>query len=157
MTECDDVIRGPPFQTCHGPTNSKGGFTQNPVTAYDPAYGQRQSSHELRWPYPGEFSRFRPASSLLKIVLHVERLPLAISRIVGRNRILCEAALSLPLLSTLCVSQPSRVLSLFDCNLTRHSLSLMFLRLCPVVALSVLYSTVSMRNLTFLQLLTALS
>ena len=23
----------------------KGGFTQNPVTAYDPAYGQRQSSH----------------------------------------------------------------------------------------------------------------
>jgi len=22
-----------------------GGFTQNPVTAYDPAYGQRQSSH----------------------------------------------------------------------------------------------------------------
>ena len=24
---------------------SKGGFTQNPVTAYDPAYGQRQSSH----------------------------------------------------------------------------------------------------------------
>jgi len=22
-----------------------GGFTQNPVTAYEPAYGQRQSSH----------------------------------------------------------------------------------------------------------------
>ena len=47
----------------------KGGFTQNPVTAYDPAYGQRQSSHKLGWPNPGEFSRFRPASGLLKIVL----------------------------------------------------------------------------------------
>jgi len=23
----------------------KGGFTQNPVAAYDPAYGERQSSH----------------------------------------------------------------------------------------------------------------
>jgi len=23
----------------------KGGFTQNPVTVYEPAYGQRQSSH----------------------------------------------------------------------------------------------------------------
>jgi len=40
---------------------SKGGFTQNPVTAYDPAYGQRQSSHRLRCPYPGNFSRFRSA------------------------------------------------------------------------------------------------
>jgi len=49
---------------------NKGGFTQNPVTAYDPAYGQRQSSHRLRWPYPAEFSRFRPASGLLKIVLN---------------------------------------------------------------------------------------
>ena len=49
--------------------NSKGGFTHNPVTAYDPAYGQRQSSHRLRWPYPGEFFRFWPASGLLKIVL----------------------------------------------------------------------------------------
>jgi len=24
---------------------TKGGFTQNPVTAYEPAYGQRESSH----------------------------------------------------------------------------------------------------------------
>jgi len=24
---------------------NKGGFTQNPVAAYEPAYGQRQSSH----------------------------------------------------------------------------------------------------------------
>jgi len=46
-----------------------GGFTQNPVTAFDPAYGQRQSSHRLHWPYTGEFSRFRPASGVLKIVL----------------------------------------------------------------------------------------
>jgi len=30
---------------------------------------QRQSSHRLRRPYPGEFSRFRTASGLLKIVL----------------------------------------------------------------------------------------
>jgi len=44
----------------------KGGFTQNPVTAYDPAYGQRQPSHRLRCPYSGEFSRFRPA--YLKLV-----------------------------------------------------------------------------------------
>jgi len=40
-------------------------FTQISV----PAYGQRQSSHKLRWSYPGEFSRFHPASDLLKIVL----------------------------------------------------------------------------------------
>jgi len=38
-----------------------GGFIQNPVTAYDPDYGHWQSSHMLRWPYPGEFSQFRPA------------------------------------------------------------------------------------------------
>ena len=36
---------------------------------YDPAYGQRQSSHRLRCPYPGEFSRFRPAYGLIKIGL----------------------------------------------------------------------------------------
>jgi len=36
--------------------NSLDGFTQNPVTAYDPAYGQRQFSHRLRWPFPGAFS-----------------------------------------------------------------------------------------------------
>jgi len=24
---------------------AKGGFTQNPVTAYEPVYGQRESSH----------------------------------------------------------------------------------------------------------------
>ena len=48
---------------------AEGGFTQNPVTAYDTAYGQQQSSHKLVWPYPGEFSRFRPASGLLKILL----------------------------------------------------------------------------------------
>jgi len=51
----------------------KGGLTQNPVTAYEPAeyepYGQRQSSHMLRWPYPAEFSRFLPACGLLKISL----------------------------------------------------------------------------------------
>ena len=45
------------------------GLTQNPVTAYDPVNCQRQSSHRLRWPYPDEFSRFQPASVLLKIVL----------------------------------------------------------------------------------------
>ena len=50
-------------------SKAKDGFTQNPVTAYDPAYGQRQSSHKFQCPYPGEFSRFRPASGLLKIVL----------------------------------------------------------------------------------------
>jgi len=72
--------------------------------AYDPAYDQRQSSHNLRWPYQGELSRFQPTSGLLKIVLskpvlsvmvfllHVGRLPLPISRIVYRNRIMCEAA-----------------------------------------------------------------
>jgi len=49
--------------------NSLDGFTQNPVTAYDPAYGQRQFSHRLRWPFPGAFSQFRPASGVLKIVL----------------------------------------------------------------------------------------
>jgi len=49
--------------------NVEGGFTQNPVTAYDPIYGQRQSSHRLRWPYPGDFSWFWPASGLLKVVL----------------------------------------------------------------------------------------
>jgi len=48
---------------------AEGGFTQNPVTAYDPAYGQRQSSHTLHWQYPGELSRFRPPSDSLKIVL----------------------------------------------------------------------------------------
>jgi len=52
----------------------KGGFTWNPVTAYDPVYGQRQSSLRLRWPCPGEFSRFRPASGLLKIILIVLKL-----------------------------------------------------------------------------------
>ena len=36
----------------------KGSFTQNAVTAYDPAYGQRQSSHKLHWPCPGEYSQF---------------------------------------------------------------------------------------------------
>jgi len=51
-------------------TWAKGGFTQNPVTAYDQTYaGQRQSSNRLRWPYMGEFSRFRPASGWLKISL----------------------------------------------------------------------------------------
>jgi len=48
----------------------KGGFTQNPVTAYEPAYGQRQSSHMLHWPFPAEFSRFRTAYGLLKIGLN---------------------------------------------------------------------------------------
>jgi len=49
--------------------SSKGGFTQNLVTAYDLACGQLQSSHRLPSPYLGEFSQFRPASGLLKIVL----------------------------------------------------------------------------------------
>jgi len=44
----------------------KGGFTQNPVTAYEPAYGQRQFSHMLLWLYPAEISRFRTAYGLLK-------------------------------------------------------------------------------------------
>ena len=36
---------------------------------HNTAYGQRQSSHKLCWPYPGEFCRFRPASGLLEIAL----------------------------------------------------------------------------------------
>jgi len=56
---------------------------------------------------PGEFSRFRPAYGSLKIslskpwlsvmvfLLHVWRLPLAISRSVTCKWILCEAAFSL--------------------------------------------------------------
>jgi len=45
-----------------------GGFTQNPVTAYEPAYGQRESSHMLRWPYPAEFSRFERLTAYLKLL-----------------------------------------------------------------------------------------
>jgi len=47
----------------------KSGFTQNPVTAYEPNYRQQQCSHMFRWPYPAEFSRFRTAYGLLKISL----------------------------------------------------------------------------------------
>jgi len=47
---------------------NKGGFTQKPVTGYEPAYGQRQSLHMGRWPYSAEFSRFRTAYGLLKPV-----------------------------------------------------------------------------------------
>jgi len=39
-----------------------GGFTQNPATAYEPASGQQQSSHMLRWQYSAEFTRFRTAT-----------------------------------------------------------------------------------------------
>ena len=52
-----------------------GGLTQNPVTSYKPAYGQRQSSHMLRWPYPTEFSRFRTA--YLKLV-YVSRIAVVV-------------------------------------------------------------------------------
>jgi len=45
----------------------KGGFAQNPVTAYEHAYDPGQSSHMLVWPYPPEFSRYRMAYGLLKI------------------------------------------------------------------------------------------
>jgi len=48
--------------------NRKGGFTQSPVTVYEPVHGQRQSSHMLRWPYSAEFSQFRTAYGLLKPV-----------------------------------------------------------------------------------------
>jgi len=61
--------RGNGFPHCSSACRRKGGFTQNPVTTYEPAYGQRQSSHRLRWPYPAEFSRFRTAYGLLKIGL----------------------------------------------------------------------------------------
>jgi len=40
------------------PKQSKGSFTQNPVTVYEPAYGQRQSSHrqqEHRHRQPRQF------------------------------------------------------------------------------------------------------
>jgi len=48
-------------------SQSKDDFTQNPFTAYNSAYGQRQSSHKLRWPYPAEFSRFRRLPADLKL------------------------------------------------------------------------------------------
>ena len=44
---------------------SKGGFTQNPVTAYDPAYGQRQSSHMQQ----EHHHRQHRQSGLLKAIL----------------------------------------------------------------------------------------
>jgi len=64
----------------------------DPVTAYDPACGQRQSSHRLRWPYPAEFLTFEQRWILLKLVavvvlVHVWRLPLTISRLVSGDRI----------------------------------------------------------------------
>ena len=49
-------------------TTTKGGFAQNPVTAYEPAYGQRQSSHMFRWPYSAECSRFEQLRAYLKLV-----------------------------------------------------------------------------------------
>ena len=74
-------------------------FTQNPLTAHGPAYGQRQPSHRLCWPYPGDFSRFRPAYlKLYQVSRIVGDGVLAacgksdVGRFLCRNRILCEAA-----------------------------------------------------------------
>ena len=52
----------------------KGGFTQNPVTAYDLAYGQRQSSHMQQ----EHHHRQHRQSGLLKTILSKPE--------AGRNR-----------------------------------------------------------------------
>jgi len=51
--------RGPKVVNLFFTLETKGSFTLNLVMAYDLAYGQRQSSHQLHWPC--KFSRFRPA------------------------------------------------------------------------------------------------
>ena len=53
------------YQSYHSKLRVKGGFTQNPVTAYDPAYGQRQSSHMQQEHY----HRQHWQSGLLKTIL----------------------------------------------------------------------------------------
>ena len=43
------------------------GCTQNPVTAFDPAYGQRQSSHRLHWRIRVNFLGFDRLPAYLKL------------------------------------------------------------------------------------------
>ena len=58
-----EIISPKKMMNAHG--TPKGGFTQNPVTAYDPAYGQRQSSHMQQ----EHHHRQHRQSGLLKTIL----------------------------------------------------------------------------------------